>query len=255
MAIKLVDAHTHPLKEYYSNIDETISQAHQNGVNIMMVTGCSIQENEEVKKICQNYPFAYPVIGIHPNNATGKVDGDLIEAQIDTNIKAIGEIGLDFYWNNVSPQIQIDSLHSQIRVAQKHNLPVVIHMRDSYETLYEILSQYRDVKFMIHTFSGDLFWAKKFYELNTYFSFSGTITYKSSNHLIEVVEWLPIERILTETDAPYLSPAQKRGEQNVMENVIFVATYIAGIKKMSIEKFAKQIYRNAKEFFNINAKK
>ncbi|MCT4469475.1 TatD family hydrolase [Mycoplasma sp. HS2188] len=255
MAMKFVDAHTHPLKEYYPNTDQIIDNAHQNGVSIMMVTGCSIAENEEVKNICQKYPFTYPVIGVHPNNAKGKIDGELVEKQIDSSIKAIGEIGLDFHWESVSPQVQIESLHSQIQIAQKYSLPVVIHMRDSYEILYDVLSQYKDVKFMIHTYSGDLFWAKKFAQLNTYFSFSGTATYKSSTNLIEVIDWLPVERILTETDAPYLSPAHKRGEQNVSENVVYIATFIAGIKKMPPEKFVKQVYRNAKELFNINAKK
>ncbi|MBU4690240.1 TatD family hydrolase [Mycoplasma sp. ES3157-GEN-MYC] len=255
MAIKFVDAHTHPLKEYYKNTDETIMNAFNEGVEIMMVTGCSLDENNEVIATCKKYDFTYPVIGIHPNHATGDIDGLNLEKQITSDVKAIGEIGLDFFWDLVPKEIQISSLHSQIKVAQKYNLPVVIHMRDSYEELYEILKQYQEVKFMIHTFSGDIYWAKKFSEFNTYFSISGVSTYKNAQKTIEVVDWLPLDRILTETDAPYLSPANKRGTDNVSENVIYTTMFLAGIKKMAPEKFSKQVVKNAKEFFNLNVKR
>ncbi|VEU60950.1 TatD DNase family protein [Mycoplasmopsis bovigenitalium] len=253
--MKFVDAHTHPLKEYYQDTDQIVKNAREQGIAIMMVTGCSLEENEEVKKICEKYDWTFPVLGIHPNNAKGAIDGMLLEKQIDSNVKAIGEIGLDYYWDSVPKNIQLESLHSQIKVAQKHNLPVVIHMRESYEDLYEVLKQYPDVKFMIHTFSGDRYWAEKFSEFNTYFSISGISTYKNAQNTIDVVDFLPIERILTETDAPYLSPANKRGQTNVSENVIYTTMFLAGIKKMSPEKFAKQIYKNAKEFFKLNVKK
>lgn len=255
MSIKFTDAHTHPLKEYYDQPSQIIQNAIENGVSIMMITGCSLSENEEIKRLASIHQNVYAVIGIHPNNAKGAQDGVKLEAQIDKSVKAIGEIGLDYYWDSVPKAVQLESLHAQIKVAQKHSLPVVIHMRDSYEDLYEVLKSYPDVKFMIHTFSGDLYWAKKFAQYNTIFSISGTITYKNADKLIEVVDWLPIEKILTETDAPYLSPIPKRGTQNVSENVIYTTMFLAGIKKMSPEKFAQQVQKNAKEFFNLNAKK
>ncbi|AIA29646.1 hypothetical protein MCAL160_0238 [Mycoplasmopsis californica HAZ160_1] len=255
MSLKFVDVHTHPLKEYYSEPIEIIKKAHDSGVSIMILTGCSLKENNEVKQLASQFPFTYPVIGVHPNNATGKNDGLLLEEQVNEDVVAIGEIGLDFYWDSVPKHTQIESFHSQIQVAQKHKLPVVIHMRDSYDQLFEIISHYPDVKFMIHTFSGNLEWAKKFAEIGVYFSFSGVATYKNAQQTIEVIDWLPIDKILTETDAPYLSPATKRGEQNVSQNVIETAIFIAGIKKMPIEKFVKQVYKNTKEFFNLNAKK
>ncbi|WP_029608865.1 TatD family hydrolase [Mycoplasma simbae] len=255
MSMKFVDVHTHPLKEYYEDTDLVIKRANSNGVAVMMVTGCSLEENKEVLKTCAKYNFTFPVIGVHPNNAKGSIDAQLLEKQITPNVKAIGEIGLDFYWDSVPKQVQIDSFCAQIDLAKKYNLPVVIHMRDSYADLYEILLKYPDVKFMIHTYSGDLYWAQKFNELGVYFSFSGVATYKNALKTIEVIDWLPVDKILTETDAPYLSPASQRGSQNVSENVKETAIFIAGIKKMPPENFVKQVYKNAKEFFKLNEKK
>ncbi|MEA4115348.1 TatD family hydrolase [Mycoplasma sp. 744] len=251
MGIKYVDAHTHPVKEYYQNNFDVIEKAKNKGVGVMLVTGCSLKENEEVKKICQKYDYTFAVIGVHPTEVTGKNDALELEKQLDNNIVAIGEIGLDYHWD-IPKAIQKESFIAQVELAKKYNLPVVIHMRDAYEDLYEIIKKYSDVKFMIHTYSGNLEWAKKFYNLGCYFSFSGVITYKNNKDSLEVLNWLPVERILTETDAPYLSPAQKRGQMNYSNYVIYITTYIAGIKQMSVEKFADQIVKNAKELFNLN---
>ncbi|KKB26751.1 putative deoxyribonuclease [Mycoplasmopsis meleagridis] len=261
MGIKFVDVHTHPLKEYYEDNYEVIERAHKKGLAAIFVTGCSLKENEEVKKICQKYDYTFAVLGVHPHEVKGKSDALFLEKQIDKNTYAIGEIGLDYFFRNeesYEEQLKIESIQkesfiAQIEVAKKYKLPVVIHMRDSYEDLYEIIKKYHnDVKFMIHTFSGDINWAKKFYELGCYFSFSGIATYKNAKKTIEVLEWMPIDRILTETDAPFLSPATKRGKLNYPNYVIHTVLYIAGIKKMSVEKTADQILKNTRELFKIN---
>ncbi|UUD35496.1 TatD family hydrolase [Mycoplasmopsis caviae] len=253
MSLKYVDAHTHPLKEYYDDNYHVIEKAYAKGVAALLITGCNELENEEVIKIARNFHYTFPVIGIHPNEANGKIDGQIIERQLDSSVVAIGEIGLDYFYTPERRSIQIESLHAQIQVALKHNLPVVIHMRDSYEDLYEIIKQYhKEVKFMIHTYSGNLYWTKKFYKLGCYFSFSGVSTYKNAAETVEVIDWVPVERILTETDAPYLAPANKRSKINYPNYVIHTANYIAGIKKMSIEKFTDQVLKNAKELFKIN---
>ncbi|QSF13668.1 TatD family hydrolase [Mycoplasma sp. Mirounga ES2805-ORL] len=255
MAIKYVDAHTHPLKEYYKDNFKVIEKAYSKGVSIMMITGCNEKENNEVINICKNFDFTFPVIGIHPTETKGAIDGLTIENQLTKDVKGIGEIGLDFYWKDVPKNTQIESLNAQIKIAQKYDLPVVIHMRDAYQELYDILKNYKNVKFMIHTYSGNLEWAKKFYDLGCYFSFGGVVTYKNAAKTVEVVDWLPVDRILTETDAPYLTPAQKRGEWNYSNYVIYTLTFIAGIKKLSIEKMADIVFKNAKNFFKLNVSK
>lgn len=253
-SLKYVDAHTHPLKEYYEDCDLVVKKANQKGIKIMMVTGCNEKENNEVIEFCKKHDFTFPVIGIHPNESNGKIDGQTIENQITPDVKAIGEIGLDYYYEGYNKNIQLDSFQAQIEVAKKHKIPVVVHMRDSFEDLYEIIKKYhKDVTFMIHTYSGDLDWAKKFYDLGCYFSFSGTVTYKNQK-LIEVVQWLPLERILTETDAPYLAPAHKRGQTNYSNYVIHTANYLAGLKGLSIEKFTDRVYKNLKFLFKLDGK-
>ncbi|MBZ4195469.1 TatD family hydrolase [Mycoplasma sp. 1331] len=252
MGIKYVDCHTHPIKCYYENNLEVISKSRNKGVAVMLVTGCDPKENLEVLEICKKFDYTFPVIGVHPNVSTGKKDAEIIESQITNDVVAIGEIGLDYYYPETNKEVQMESFISQIKVAEKYNLSVVIHMRDSYEDLYETLRKFPNVRFMIHTFSGNLFWAQKFYEIGCFFSFSAISTYKNSKELIDVIEWLPVDRILTETDAPYLPPASKRGEKNYPNYVIHTANFIAGIKKMPIEKFADQVLKNAKELFKLN---
>lgn len=252
MAIKYIDAHTHPIKEYYKDNFQVIEKARSKNLVAMMVTGCDEKENEEVKNICKYFDYCHAVIGIHPTLTTGKEDAKIVEKQIDESVVAIGEIGLDYYYSETNKKIQKKSLIAQIEVAKKHHLPVVIHMRDSYEDLFEILKKYTpEVKFMIHTWSGSLEWAKKFLEIGCYFSFSGGLTYKNSDELIEVVKYLPIEKILTETDAPYLAPAIKRGEINYPNYVIHTANFLAGIKQIPLEKLTDQIIKNTNELFNL----
>lgn len=252
MSIKYIDCHTHPLKQYYKDNYQVIEKARNKGVVAMLITGCDEEENNEVLNICKHFDYTFPVIGIHPNNSNGAVDGETIERQFTKDVVAIGEIGLDYYYPETNKQKQKESFIAQIKVAQKHNVPVVIHMRDSYEDLYEIMQKFEDVTFMIHTYSGDLEWAKKFYELGCYFSFGGVVTYKNAAKTIEVINWLPVDCILTETDAPYLSPATKRNTINYPNYVIYTANYIAGLKRMSIEKFTDQVLKNAKQLFKIN---
>lgn len=252
MAVKYIDCHTHPIKMYYEDNFHVIEKAHSKGLVGLIITGCNAKENDEVINICKYFDYTFPVIGIHPTESNGKIDGKTIERQLTKDVVGIGEIGLDYYYPDTNKKVQKESFIAQIKVAQKHRIPVVVHMRDSYEDLYGVIKQFPDVKFMIHTYSGDLNWAKKFYELGCYFSISGVVTYKNSKELREAVKWIPVDRILTETDAPYLAPQQKRGEKNYPNYVIYTANFIAGLKNIPIEKFTKQVLKNAKELFKIN---
>lgn len=252
MSIKYIDCHTHPIKEYYKDNFQVIEKAYFKGVAAMLITGCDPKENLEVLNICSHFDYTFPVIGVHPNNSTGAIDGEIVESQLTKDVVAIGEIGLDYHYPDTKKDVQKESFIAQIKVAQRNNLPVVVHMRDSYEDLYEILSQFKDVKFMIHTFSGNLYWAKKFNDLGCYFSFSAIATYKNNSSLLEVLQYLPVDKILTETDAPYLPPASKRGMLNYPNYVKHTANYIAGVKGLSIEKFTDKVLKNAKRLFKIN---
>lgn len=256
--MKFVDIHCHPLKKYYDDPNKVVSHAIEKQMEHLGICGCTIKENEEVLKIISEFKKnTFGIIGIHPSHAFHVSEIDLLRKQINSNIKAIGEIGLDYSHEKNPPKAkQIEMLKLQIDLALSNNLPIVIHLRDAKDDLLEILETYKEKKlqFVIHTFSEDLEYAKKIYELGGYFSFSGVCTFKNAKKTQEVIKWLPIDRIFTETDSPYLTPFPHRGEINYPNYVRYILFYIAGLKDIPIDKLSKQIIQNTKRFFNLNVK-
>ncbi|SJZ47524.1 TatD family hydrolase [Mycoplasmopsis verecunda] len=260
---KFVDAHNHLSINYYKNediIDMICEQAIANRIEFFIVNGGHPEENVEVLQLAQKYhPLIKPCIGIHPESGIDGDDYKRIENLIDDSVVGIGEIGLDYYYpDGPSRENQIASMKNQIILANNHNLPVVIHIRDkddcylAYQDVYEMLLEFPKIKCMLHTFAGNLQWAKKFMEFeNLYFSFSGSVTYGTTNKTREVIQFLPLERILTETDSPYLRVHPYTGEMNEPNSVLFVAYYIAGLKNVGMDKFADRVNRNLRNLFNL----
>ncbi|QNM93639.1 TatD family hydrolase [Mycoplasma sp. Pen4] len=259
---KFVDAHNHLSIEYYKNddiIDMIIEQAHANRIEFFIVNGGHPKENHEVIDLAKRHPIIKPCVGIHPESGKDKDDWKQIENLITPEVVGIGEVGLDYYYEDApSRENQIDSLKGQLDLAIKHDLPVVIHIRDkedeyqAYQDTYDLLKQYPNIKCMLHTYAGNIEWAEKFMEFkNLYFSFSGVCTFGSANTTREVIKFLPLERILTETDSPYLRVHPYTGEKNEPNTVLFVAYYIAGLKGIGMEKFTDRINRNLRKLFNL----
>ncbi|UUD37070.1 TatD DNase family protein [Mycoplasmopsis californica] len=254
--MKLIDIHCHPLKEYYDNPKKVVKQAISNNVAIFGICGCDIKENDEVISLVNEFPsYTFAVVGIHPSQVWNEQDLDILAKQAkNKNVKAIGEIGLDFsYETNPNKEQQIQMFKAQIEIALQNNLPIVIHLRDAAKELLAVLKEYknRNLRFVIHTYSQDLDFAKEIYELGGNFSFSGTLLFNNKKAQ-EVVKWLPIERIFTETDSPYLAPPPHRGEINYPNYVKYVLFFIAGLKELAPDKLAEKIYKNTKRFFNLN---
>lgn len=259
--MKFVDIHTHPLKIYYENPVEVINQSLNKNMAFLGLTGCNLEESAEILALISTFSHdevkskkLFGVIGIHPNNVEDIKQVDLLEKMINKDVKAIGEIGLDYSREDNPPkQLQKQMFEAQINLALKYNLPIVIHLRDAQEDVYEILTKYKEqnLKFVIHTFSQDLEFAKKIYDLGGYFSFSGICTYKNAHKTREVINWVPLDRIFSETDAPYLTPFPHRGELNYSNYVRYCIFFMAGIKNISPELLAQKIYKNTKRFFNL----
>ncbi|WP_025755159.1 TatD family hydrolase [Mycoplasmopsis cricetuli] len=256
---KFVDAHNHLTDKYYPEwaIDEIIQQAKIHNIEFMIVNGGHREENYKVIELAKKYQIVKPAIGIHPEDLKHNDDIKLIEPLINEQIIAIGEIGIDYYYEDASdPELQKQAFENQVILAQKYNLPVIVHIRDkencyqAYEDVYKILSKYK-VKSMLHTFAGNLEMAKKFQTLNCYFSFSGTVTYGSADETRKIIEYLPLDKILTETDSPYLRVHPYTGELNEPNTVLFVSYYIAGIKKIGMDKFVNKINSNLRKLFNL----
>ena len=245
----LIDTHCHLSKDDYENLDEIIKKID----GIIIASGCSDKTNQEVLELVEKYPNLYGTLGIHPeeiDNLT-KDSFKIIEENINNpKIVAIGEVGLDYYWVNDNKEAQKELFIKQLDLAKKYNKPVVIHSRDSIQDTYDILKQY-NLRGTIHCFSSSLEMAKEFIKLGYKIGIGGTVTFKNSKKLQEIVKILDLNDILLETDSPYLSPEPFRGKKNKPSNVYYVALKLSELKDISIEEVIKITNNNAIQEFDL----
>ncbi len=249
----MIDTHCHIFKEYYENIDEVINNM---GNNIMIVSGTSDKDTDEVIELCNKYPNVYGTIGIHPNEVEKVNEFYLLELEkklLHPKIVAVGEIGLDYHYD-VNKELQKSFFIKQLNIARQLNMPVVIHSRDSINEVYEILKDYTDLKISLHCFSSSMEMAKKFIELGFLLGFDGPITFKNNVKSWEIIKNIPLTSILIETDSPYLTPEPLRGRKNEPKNVIYIANKIAEIKEISLQEVLKITSSNAISQFDLPVK-
>ncbi|EIE41033.1 putative deoxyribonuclease [Mycoplasmopsis canis UF31] len=259
-----IDSHCHVSSKTYQDfhIEEIVLASKYNNIEFFINNGGHPEENLEVIELAKKYDVFKACIGIHPEAGENGDDYLKIKQLLEDNkeyIIGIGEIGLDYYYDDApSRENQINSMENQIKLAYENNLPVVIHIRDkegeflAYEDTYKILKKYPNLKSMLHTFAGNVEWAKKFMEFpNLFFSFSGVVTFGSSNTTREVIEFLPLERILNETDSPFLRVHPYSGQKNEPNTVLYVYYYIAGVKKVGLDKYVDRINKNVRKLFNL----
>lgn len=247
----MIDTHCHIFKEYYENIDSIVN----NMDGYMIVAGCDDSTNLEVIDLVNKYDNVYGVIGIQPEEVS-KISSSsykIIEDNISNpKIVGIGEIGLDYYWDDSNKEEQIKVFKDMLSMARKYNKSVVVHSRDAIQDTYDILKEYKDLKIDLHCYSGSLEMAKRFLDLGIKFGIGGVLTFKNSKTIKEVVEHLPMESVLLETDSPYLSPEPLRGKQNIPNNIKIIAEKIAEIKGLSTEKILEITTKNAISQFDLN---
>lgn len=248
----MIDTHAHIYSEFYGNIQEVIEYLkHKNIINVINC-GDSIKSSLEILELSNKFKgYLMPVIGIHPDN----IDMDYnkindLETLIKSNrIVGIGEIGLDYYHNKENKNEQIELFSQQVDLAEKYNLPIIVHTRDSIQDCLNILKS-KNSRGIIHCFSGSLEMAKEFIKLGYYLGIGGVLTFKNSK-LYKVIEQIDLSYIILETDSPFLSPEPFRGTKNNPSNVIFVAQKIAEIKHLSTEEVIKITTNNARKIFDI----
>lgn len=245
------DTHCHITKEDYEDIDLLISNAKENGITKMINNGVDRESNIEVLELSKNYSNIYPAIGIHPEYADSYKDEDIdfIEKNID-KIVAIGEIGLDYHYEPLDKDKQKELLDKQLKFAEKYNKKVVIHSREATEDTINLLKNYPTVKGVIHCFSGSLETAKIYLKMGYKLGIGGVLTFKNSN-LYKIIEELPIESFILETDSPYLAPTPHRGEKNEPAYVKIIAEKVCDIKGITMEELSKITEKNVKEIFDI----
>jgi len=253
----LIDSHSHiEMKAFDRDRDQVIARAKDVGVDYIIAVGISLEDCKRVVSVTKKYKTVYGVIGIHPHHAKdidNRTYDSLRQMVNNDKIVAYGEIGLDFF-RNLSPRdVQIKRFGEQLELASELRLPVVIHDREAHTQTMNILEQWDgDKQGIIHCFSGDYEMARKCLDMGFYISIPGTITFRNSGQLRDVVKKVPMDRLLVETDAPFLTPQPKRGGRNEPAYVIYTALRIAEIKGVPVEEVERITYKNTLDVFGIN---
>ncbi len=249
-----IDTHCHLSKGDY-DIDKLIDECKNNGVDTLIISGCDKKGINEGLEIIEKYANVYMTIGFHPSEVDTTTDEDLIwlEELIKKHKKivGIGEIGLDYYWVKDNKEKQRLLFEKQLKLAEKLNMPIVIHSREATQETFDILKKY-SLKGIIHCYSGSKEMAREYIKLGYYLGIGGVLTFKNSN-LCDVVKEIPLESITLETDSPYLAPTPHRGEKNSPEYIPLIAEKIAEIKEKTIEEVGLITTNNACTLFDLKS--
>lgn len=252
----LVDSHCHlDFNDFEEDFEDVLARARENGVTAMLNAGNNIDELDKQLEISEKYPFIYTAVGVHPHNAAEYPDiraEDFIAKAAHKKVVAIGECGLDYYYDYSGKENQRKVFAEHIRAAQETGLPLIIHTRDADDDTIGMLSEYYKEKPFageIHCFSGSRRLAEFALSIGFYVSASGIITFNKSGELREIFADLPLDRLLVETDSPFLAPVPLRGHRNEPANVRYVAEKLAQVKDVSFEEIAKITSENFYRLF------
>jgi len=255
----ITDSHCH-LDSFnlYAHLDDVIKRADYNQVKYLLTICTTLESFEIIKLIVEKYKNIYGTLGIHPHetdkfkNVNSKFITSLIKKH--KKIVGIGESGLDFYYNHSDKKTQKKSFIEHINAASELNIPIIVHSRNAETDTYDILKSEKknsDFKILMHCFTGSNDFVKKLIDINSYISISGIITFKNSIELVDTVSNIPIDRLLVETDAPYLAPCPHRGETNEPSYIVHTIKKLSQIKKISIKSVISNTTSNFKKLFNL----
>ena len=249
----MIDTHCHILSEYYDNIDEEIEKIKEAGVKAIIVNGTNIKNCKEILELVSKYDIVYGAIGLHPTELedVDLATLDFIEKNITNDkIVAVGEIGLDYHYDDTDKEKQQLFFRRQLEIANKYNKPVIIHSRDSIGDTYNILKEYK-ITGALHCYSGSLEMAREFTKLDICLGIGGVCTYNNAKNIIEVIKNIGLEYILLETDAPYLTPVPYRKYANSPKYLGVIASKIAEVKGISCDEVIWSTTANAGRIFDI----
>jgi len=253
----LIDTHTHLDDARYNDDREAmIARAREAGVEAFLTIGCDRATSHAAVRLADQYPFVHASIGVHPHEVKHIGDDWYDEFRMlaaNKNVVAYGEIGLDYHYNHSSPKEQRERFREQVQLARELKLPVIIHTREAQEDTIAILREEKasEIGGVFHCFSGDAWLAKDALDLGFYLSFSGILTFPNATMLRDIAKNTPLDRLLIETDCPYLTPVPYRGKRNEPAYVSLVAQRLASIHSLPLDDVAKQTSTNAKRLFKI----
>lgn len=250
----LVDTHCHlDFPEYDQDRDEVISRAKDEGVEYIIDIGSSLQGSRRAVELAQKYESVYATVGIHPHEAdtfTPEIEKEIRGLAKDKKVVAIGEIGLDYFKNFSLARNQLLLFIQMLKLAKDSNLPIVIHTREAQTDTLRILKEVMPIRAAVHCFSGDSNFLKECLNLGFLISFTCNVTYKKAENLREIIKITPLDRLLLETDAPYLSPEGFRGKRNEPVQVRLLAEFVAKLRGIELEEVARVTTENARSLFN-----
>lgn len=251
-----IDTHAHLFKEYYSDLDDVILECLNNVVNKIIVSGCDMASNKEVLELVSKYDCIYGTLGFHPTELDDFKDEyfDWLEDNINNRkIVSVGEIGLDYHYEDTNRELQKMVFKRQLDIASRNGKPIVVHSRDAIGDTYNILKDYK-LRGSIHAFSGSVEMAQEFIKLGYMIGVGGVVTFKNAKNIKEVVKSVPLAYILLETDSPYLTPEPYRGEVNSSKNIPLIANKIAELKEVSNIDVSRVTSDNAERIFDFSSK-
>lgn len=253
----MIDTHAHYDDIKYSqDRDQVIRLANEEGVTHIINASSNFASISETLSLAQKYDFVYAAVGIHPHyslDMTNNILSVISKEAARDKVTAIGEIGLDYYYDNSPKEIQKHWLSVQIDLAKQLSLPIIVHNRDAYEDLYRILVNHnaKQVGGVMHSYTGSVEMAKEFMKLGFYISFSGMVTFKNARRVHESVKVVPDELLLIETDCPYLTPEPHRGQRNDSNNLRYIVDRIAQLRDCSFEHIENVTTKNAMSLFGL----
>ena len=255
----LIDSHAHIQgSEFASDIEKVVQRAKDAGVERIIVVGGAgdLSSNHAAVEGAKRFPGLFATVGMHPHDAKEVSETDLAELRElaqDSKVVAIGETGLDFYYDHSPRTIQVETFRRFIQMAHETSLPLVVHDREAHQEIADLLGSEGggDLRGVIHCFTGDYNAAREFLDLGLYLSFSGIITFKNADSLRDVVRKMPMDRLLVETDSPYLAPVPHRGKRNEPAFVCLVAATVARVRGVPLEEVACATSLNAQGLFGI----
>ena len=257
----IIDTHAHYDDDAFNeDRDVVLQKLKESGIEMVVNVGASMKTSKNTVELCDQYDFIYGAVGVHPNETM-----ELTEDSIQTlkeytkhpKIAAIGEIGLDYYWDEPEREIQKKWFTRQLDLAKETNLPIIIHSRDAAKDTFDILTsdEYQDLSGVIHCYSYSVEMAKEYLKRNYYLGIGGVVTFNNAKTLKQVVEYAPLESLVLETDCPYLSPVPNRGKRNSSLNLPYIAAQIAELKQVSEETVIRVTRENARRLYRLDKNK
>ena len=252
----LFDTHAHmDDRAFDTDREELLQSLSEQGIGLLMNPGCSLVSSRNASKLSQQYDYIYAAAGSHPD-AADEVNEDVLEeyrklCKLNPKIKAIGEIGLDYHYEDIPRELQLKAFRAQMALARELGLPAIVHEREAHEDGMKVVEEFPDITGVFHCYSGSAEMAKWLIKRGWYIGFTGVLTFKNARKAIEVAQSIPLERIVLETDCPYMSPEPFRGKRNDPGKLYRMAEKLAELRGMTVEEIHAITMENGKRLYRI----